>query len=317
MILYISKNKYKFLYSFLICLASAFLHSQDTIFVYEEVIEHDTVYLPKSFEKSKIQKATLELNEKGSAGNLIIKTDSINIKIPINEIIFGNSDDENKLTVQKKQLPKNNKNVNGYWHFGVFTNGFYNSNSLFDEVFNGSNFVFGAGVFVEREIFKKISLKLQPQYSFGISENLNASEKETLLDGYYFSNNIPYFFKGISANNQIFIIPISAHYNIKKWSPSIGFYGMYRILKADFITSSFTTNPPTFDTEKTLSMSYQQIGFSLGVDYKLTKKFSLNLKYLQGYTDEIDFKDGQNSFVFNDVSIQDSFVSLGISYQIK
>ncbi len=312
-----SKNKYKFIYIFFICLASIFLHSQDTIFIYEEVMEHDTIYLPKSFENSKIQKATLELNEKINAGNLIIKTDSVNIKIPINEINFGNSEDKNKLLTQKTTLSKNNERRKVNWHFGFLANAMYNNNSLFKEFDDGNTFAFGIGAFVELQIVKNFSLKLLPQYNFGISLNFDANSKDSALNGYYFANNIPYFFQGIAANNHIFMLPLQLHYSIDEWSPNLGVFAMYRTLKADFLTSSFTTNPPNFDVIKTLDTNYTQIGFSAGVEYKISKKINLGINYLFGSTPEINFKDDANSFVFNDSSIQDSFVSASIIYTIK
>lgn len=282
---------------------STFIFSQekkvDTVYVYEEVIIHDTIYIEKPLDKIKLENVIFTKGENNEKDKLEITQNGKKIQISVDStnIIFP------KIKHKKKWF------LGGKFIFGIA------NNSLFKE-FNAPNTIgFGLGIWTRKQLFI-------PNFSIGFgfdelywlsSFSLDTSQKNSTLNGYYFTeNNKPILFLSIENKHSQFQIPIQLYYKIKKFTPSIGMFVSVSDYKATFKGSSGSL-PLTLDESKVYKAQALQIGYLAELQYELTKHISAGINFSSGKTNDLVFVNKndnnqsfktQNTFTENRWSLQ-------------
>lgn len=271
------QNKYLFLF----ILFSYFTFSQerkvDTIYVYEEIIVHDTVYVDKPLNQLKLEKATFTKGENNKKDKLQITQNGKKIEIPI----------DSTNIVLPKIKPK--EHIKSWFFGGKILLGIAN-NSLFKELNAPKNMGLGIGVWVKKQLFN-------PNFFVGIGfEGLyctstfvfDASEKDSALNGFYFTENRePKLFQSIENRGFQIQIPIQFYYKIKKVTPSIGMFTGISNYKASF--TGFTGNTTLVSITETYNAQALQIGYLAELQYELTKHISVGINFYSGKAKNLVF----------------------------
>lgn len=262
----------------------------DTIYVYEEIIIHDTIYVEKPIEKIKIEQTILSQDEKTRKPVLQIIQNKQTHTIPIDSI-------DSKIAIHFKEPSKPN---NSNWVFGIKTGIILNQNSIF-KLSDNQNKTYGmnAAFFGRKRIFKNIYIgtSLEGYYidAFLKYNNLNNST----ISGYYFdSYRFPYLFQSIRYKHFQLQIPIQLYYKIKKFFPSVGIIVNRSVYKAMFLGTSGNL-PLQFDEKQSYKGTSIQIGYKIELQYQWNKKWSIGL-----YMDKSNSK---NIFFVNESTSNKSF----------
>lgn len=265
----------------------------DTVYVYEEVIVYDTVYVEKSFDKIKIDKIIIAPERKDEKPQITI--------------IQNNK--ETKITVDALIIEKNNASFP--WEYNAKLLGGFNSNSLFKEFDDKPQNYFGIGIYVKKTLFN-------PNFAVGIGfettfslNTLKGSQSNTSLNGFYFENDtIPRLFKSITNEGFQFQIPLQVYWKIKKIMPSVGILANISNYKSTFSGSSGNL-PLALDENQSYTAKALFFGCLAQVDYQFTAKLSVGLRYSLSNSKKLFFTNGsddgfsvarnskQNSFGFS------------------
>jgi hypothetical protein len=269
----------------------------DTVYVYEEIIIRDTVYIEKPLDKIKIDKITISTDKKG--------------KKPQVTIIQNNK----KTIIAVDSLEINKKNNSGFskWEFGSKFNFRITSNTLLKE-FNAKNEqTIGLGVFVKKAVF-------HPNFSIGTgfesyitlnSSKLDGIRSNSFLNGYYFTNDgSPKLFNSLVTKGFQFQIPLQLYWKIKKFTPSIGVFGNITNYETEFFGSSGNI-PLTLDESQTFIAKMLYFGYLIQLEYEIQKKWSLALNYSFANAQKTVFKRTDETFAIDKKLSQNTF---GISF---
>jgi hypothetical protein len=267
----------------------------DTIYVYEEVIIHDTIYIEKPLNKINFEKVVFTKGENDEKGTLELTQNGkkIEIKVDSTNIVFP------KIKIHKKS-----------WFFGGKMHFGYATNSLFKSL-NAPNTVgFGLGIWTRKQLFDSnfsVGIGLEGLY-WSSPFSFDASQNNSALNGYYFTNsNQPLLFKSLESKHFQFQIPLQLYYKYKKFMPSIGIFTSISSYKSAFVRSSGNL-PLTLDETKSFETNALQFGYLAELQYEITKKISVGLNFTSGssknliFTNKNDKNQGfktQNSFKEN------------------
>ncbi len=223
----------------------------DTIYVYEDVIIRDTVYVKKA------------------------------------------GPEKVKEKVKPKPKPKV---IVDSWIFNARLNSGYFSNSLLKEMNAPDKIAFGLGFVARKQI-------LLPDLSVGIgadgflfmgSNNIESSDSESKLNGYYFTETKePKLFKSIKSNNYLVQIPLQFYYKIKKFTPSAGIVVSYCQYKIQMEGASGTL-PLTFDEIQDFEAHIFQVGWIAELQYLVWRNFAVGLSFSSGKSTNLDFKNNKS-----------------------
>ncbi|OYU83051.1 MAG: hypothetical protein CFE24_13090 [Flavobacterium sp. BFFFF2] len=256
-------------FSFILYLFSCFIFSQekkiDTIYVYEEVIVHDTVFIEKPLDKLKIDKIIVTKGEKGEKPQAIL---------------FQNNK-KTIILIDTLEIETKKKSFISRWKFNAKCYLGLNSNDLLKE-FNVKNQpCLGAGLFVKKTIF-------HPNFSVGTGIEINLTlntvqldnaNSNSFLNGYYFTDvGSPKLFRSLTAKGFQFQIPFQFYWKIKKITPSVGVFGNMTNFEATFLGSSGNL-PLTLDETQTFDAKMFSIGYFFQLDYAVHKKWSIGLNF--------------------------------------
>lgn len=277
----------KILFLFLILTGCVFSQEKktDTIFVYEEVVVYDTVFVEKPF--SKIDKAvfTSEANKKDQ---LELIQNGKKFQIAIDTLV---------LVTDKKRTEKDQKQS---WLFGGKVHLGIARNSLFKEMNAPNTTGIGLGIWVRKELFNSnfsVGTGIDAFYWMG-SFSFNAAQNESALNGYYFTNNnAPKLFNGMDNKNFQLQIPIQFYYKIQKFTPSLGAFVSTSTYKSQFVGSSGNL-PLTFDEIQQFKAEALQIGYLVELHYTLSEHLSVALHFDSGKCNNVLFRksDDKNQF---------------------
>ena len=246
----------------------------DTVYVYEEVIVHDTIYIEKTiselkfdnviFTKDEFNKPKLELTQNGK---------KIELKIDSTNIVFPKS-----------------KTLNKSWFFGGKLHFGLASNSLFKELNAPNTIGFGLGIWTRKQLFdSKFSVGIGLDGLYWSSPfSFDASQNNSKINGFYFVNNQPLLFKGIKSKHFEIQIPFQVYYNFRKFMPSIGVFAGISKYKSEFLGSSGSF-PLTLNETKTFETQSIQIGYLVELQYSLTNKISVGLNFSSGTAKNLIF----------------------------
>ncbi|MEY8759567.1 hypothetical protein [Chryseobacterium tongliaoense] len=269
----------------------------DTVYVYEKVVVHDTIYLEKPLQ--------LKPN------NVFIPKANIREKEIRNIKQLNNT--ENKADAEKKeQLPSG-------FQYGVeagiglkksdWTKGLSKTQQQ-----SGENF----GIWVSKSIINRgLSLMLSANvYYWNSTFDLNANKEDTFLNGYYFSKDQqPLLFQRFNNKHFEYALQLKLLYEWKNIRPFIGFLANRNMYKMSFLVpeNNVLNKPDDFKTDQN---SY---GFSFGIQYRVFKRFLLSFDYQQYTMKNISLKN--SAFDFDIFKTNNTFaerkLNLGISYSIS
>jgi hypothetical protein len=260
-------------------LLSGFAFSQekkvDTIYVYEEVIIHDTIYIEKPLNKINLENVIFTKGENNEKDKLEITQNGKKIQILV---------DSTNIVFPRIKKPKS-------WFFGgKFLFGSAN-NSLFKSLNAPNTIGFGLGIWTRKQLFASnlsIGIGLDGLY-WSSPFSFNATQNNSDLNGYYFTNsNQPILFKSLENKNFQFQIPLQLYYKYKKFMPSIGVFGSISNYKSEFIGSSGNL-PLTLDETKTFETNALQFGYLAALQYEINKNISVELNFSSGSSKNLIF----------------------------
>lgn len=255
----------------------------DTIYVYEEVIVHDTVFIEKPLNQVKFDKAIFIKSETDEKDKLEVTQNGKKIQITVDStnLVLAN----NKPNIRSK-----NWFFGGKLHFGTA------NNSLFRQLKAPANMGLGLGVWVKKKVFN-------PNFFVGIGIDamywmspfvFDATENDSELNGYYFTeNNEPKLFQSIENKHFQFQVPLQFYYTIKKFTPSIGVFASLSNYKATFLGSSGNL-PLIFDEIQVFRAKSFQVGYLGELQYELSKHISIGINFSSGKSKNLIFINKEN-----------------------
>ncbi|MFT5762444.1 MAG: hypothetical protein ACI8WA_001573 [Polaribacter sp.] len=269
----------------------------DTVYVYEEIIIRDTVYVEKPLDKIKIDKVTISSDKKGKKPQLTISQNNKKTIVAVDTLV-----------IEKKE-----KSFDSKWKFGFKFNFGLNSNTLLKE-FNAKNQqTIGLGVFVKKAVF-------HPNFSLGtgfetfltINESqINNAASASFLNGYYFTDDgSPKLFETLNTKGFQFQIPVQFYWEIKKFTPSFGVFGAVSNYESTFKGSSGNL-PLTLDESQKFNAKTFYFGYLFQLEYAIYKQWSIELNYSYSNTKKIVFKQNEETFAIDKKITQNTF---GISF---
>jgi hypothetical protein len=280
----------------------------DTIYVYEEVIVHDTVYIEKELNEIKIDKAILTKGKDDEKVNIEVMQNGKKLKIKLDTIIG----------IDKKQIGDFKKNKSwffgGKFHFGSA------ENSFFKNLKSSNNIGIGLGIWTKKQLFDS-------NFSIGIGLDgfywsspflFDASQNESVLNGYYFTDSkLPILFKGIDNKHFQVQIPLQFYYKFKRFSPSLGFFASISNYKSEFIVSSGKL-PLSLDETQIFEAQALQMGYLAELQYEVTKHMSVALNFSSGKSKNLIFtnRSDKSQVLKANNSFQENRFSLALIYRL-
>jgi hypothetical protein len=282
----------------------------DTIYVYEEVIIHDTIYIEKPLHNLTIENAMLMLTEMNT-GILTFGNNGEHTTINLNHLTLKDSTNQ-----PKKQIKTKPKREISDWSFGVKT--IYNQS--FSNLFTNSKTIssngYGLGITVMKRLFRKNGyLSAGVNYNrFPKSTTVTKENTSSPFNGFYFYNNLPNLFLETSNKYDQIQVPILAHYRIGNFIPSIGLvYTLNTYDGATFLSSSGNA-PLTFDQTTTTKMKTQSLGGIIEMGYCINTHFYTALNFTYSKTNEIIFYENSSELFSLKKDSAQRQLSLSITY---
>jgi opacity protein-like surface antigen len=271
----------------------------DTIYIYEEVIVYDTIYIEKPLARLQLEKVIVSPAKRGIKPFLTVIQNNKKIVIPVDALI----------------IERRRKTVPNSWKFAAKITTGFNSNSLFEDFGTQMQMSYGLGLFVNKTLF-------HPNFSLGIgietsllssSLNSNASNSDSFLNGYYFTENgSPKLFEGFNNKGFQVQIPIQFYWKIKKFTPSIGVFGNKTTYEATFTESSGNL-PLQFDRRQKFNAQTFYFGYLFQLEYAVFKNWSVGINYSYSEAKNLTFKSDNESFAV-DKKIKQNAFGVGIFY---
>ena len=266
----------------------------DTVYVYEEIIIRDTVYIEKPL--NKIKANTLIVNEvkKGFKPSITIIQNNQKTVISADTLVIEH---------RKNSLFSD-------WKFGAkFQTGFISSSLLKEFDLKNQPFL-GFGIFVKKRIFSSnfyVGTGFESSFLIQLSQTKDSISS---LNGFYFTNDGgPKLFKSINAKGFQFQIPVQFYLKLKKFTPSIGFFGTFNKYESKFLGSNGTI-PLTLNELQTFNAELVFIGYLAQLEYEIFEKWSIGLNYSFATAKKLVFNRNDESFAINK---KQNLTSFGIS----
>lgn len=269
----------------------------DTVYVYEKVIVHDTVYLEKP----------LQLKP----GNLIIAP------LTISQKEIKNIYEEN--IKKQKSGKKIKRKIFSTLQYGVEAGiGFKDSDWAAIASQKKQQFGENLGIWVSRNVFTpQLSLLLSANVFYWHSTfDLDANKEDTALNGFYFTQDQqPLLFQRFNNKHFEYVLQLKALYEWKKFRPFVGFSINKNTYKMQFLV------PENAVLNKLDDFKNDQVnfGFTLGLQYRIFSRFLIDLEYQNYKINNFSLKN--KSFDFDIFKTNNTFVeskiNFGISYLIS
>lgn len=284
----------------------------DTIYVYEEVIIHDTIYIEKPLNNLTIQNAMLMLTEMNT-GILTFDNNGEHTTINFNHLMLKDSTNQ-----PKKQIKTKTQREISNWSFGIKAT----YNRSFSELFTKSKFIssngYGLGITVMKRLFRKngylsagVSFNHFPKSTTVTNKNTNSA-----FNGFYFYNNLPNLFLETSNKYDQIQVPIKTHYRIGNFIPSIGVVYVINTYGATFLSST-GNSPLTFDQTTTTKMKTQSWGGIIEIGYFINTHFQTALNFSYNKTNEVIFYENSSQLFSLKKDSNQRQLSLSITYFIN
>ncbi|KQT17589.1 hypothetical protein ASG31_09315 [Chryseobacterium sp. Leaf404] len=279
------------IFCFLITLTSVSSQRKkvDTVYVYEKVIVYDTIYLEKA-----VYFKFIDINlPKISTGNLIFK----------------------QISSEKSDF---NPETPGNLNFGVEAGIGLKKNIWSESTSEKKQFGENIGLWISGSFFRsKLSFQLSANlHHWNQTFELDANQDDTLLNGYYFTeDNQPLLFQKFNDEHFELVLELKAIYEWKKFRPFAGILLNRNCYKMKFLVPENRM----LVREENFTSNQINIGFSLGLQYRIFKRFLLELEYQKFKINNLSLKN--NDFHFDIFKTNNTFaerkLGLGISYFIS
>lgn len=271
-------NKLCWLLLFFVGIVFAQEKKVDTVFIYEEIIVHDTVFIEKPLEDMVIRKAEI-LPKKNGKSLLKLFLKNKQIILTVDSLIVTKD-------IKKTQL----ENKKSSWVFGAKTGFGLISNSFLQQFDNSNQSNATLSVFTRKKIGNNFSLGT----SLDVSMNLKSTSINTVnnpdLNGYFSINQMPLVFQSIKGKSTLLQVPIQIYYTFEKWIPSIGISGQRIKYDAIFWNTNLQEN------QNFIAQSYQ-LGYVFELSYVLSKHFAIYLNYQTYNSKELTFENKSDSSI--------------------
>ncbi|MGU3375951.1 outer membrane beta-barrel protein [Chryseobacterium sp. M5A1_1a] len=286
------KKTFFILFLIIIQIFNAQRKKTDTLYVYEKVIVYDTIYLEKA----------LKIQSKGI--------------FPYSKII--NRKEIREVNPIKDEVNRVSAYTTKKFQFGVeIGTGLKTSTWARESSKKNSQSGFSLGLWASKSIFNKFSLMLSAHvYRWNSTFDLDANKEDTWLNGYYFTEDSqPLLFQRFNNKHFEYVMQLKLSYDWKNIRPFIGILANKSIYKMQFLVpENMVLN--RLDDFKSEQLN---VGFSLGVQYKILKKILLSLEYQEYKMKNVSLKN--SSFNFDIFKTNNTFaerkINLGISYIIS
>ncbi len=265
----------KFLFFFIFIFTCSFSQQKiDTVYVYEEVIIHDTIYIEKPLNKINIENVIFTKGENNEKDKLEITQNGKKIQILV---------DSTNIVFQKNKKLKS-WFFGGKFHFGSARN------SLFTALNAPNTMGFGLGIWTRKQLFaSKLSIGIGLDGLYWSSPfSFDATQNNSTINGYYFVYNQPLLFKSLESKNFQFQIPLQLYYNYKKFMPSIGVFASISNYKSEFQSSSGKLTL-SLDETQVFGTQALQFGYLVELQYSITNKISVGLNFSSGSSKNLIF----------------------------
>ena len=288
-----------FIFLFVIDLSFSQEKKVDTIYVYEEVIIHDTVYIEKPLDKLKIDKIVVTQGKKGIKPQLTLVQNNKKTIIPIDTL---------EIEIKKKPFPTE-------WNYGAKIYFGITSNDLLKEFNIKNQPAVGVGFFVKKTLF-------HPDFSFGTGfetfltlnpVQLDTATSDSFLNGFYFTDDgSPKLFQSITAKVFQFQLPIQFYWKLKKFTPSLGVFANMTNYESTFLGTSGSL-PLTLDETQTFKAKMLSFGYLVQLEYEIYKKWSVGLNFSFANANTIVFREENETFAI-DKKLNQNAVGISLSY---
>lgn len=271
----------------------------DTVYVYEEIIIRDTVFIEKPLAKIRVDKVILNKEIKGSKPSItliqnkqktIVSADTLIIKRFKNNI-FSNLDCSLKL------------------------NGGLTSVSLLKEFEIKNQHFLSFGLIVKKKLFNSnfsIGTGIETSFLLDIGTPSKANF-ESGLSGYYFTNDgSPKLFESINTRGFQFQVPLLFFWKINKFTPTVGVFSIFSKYQAKFMGSSGNL-PLQFDETQTFNANTIYIGYLAQLEYSLHKNWSVGVNYSFASAKNLVFRRDDEYFAISIKQTQTTF-GIGLRY---
>ncbi len=288
-----------------------FMFSQqkvDTVYVYEEIILHDTIYIEKKLDEIKIDNAVLTKEKNSDKLSIEVIQNGKKIKIKLDTIIG----------IDKKQFGDFSKKKS--WFFGgKFLFGIA-ENSFFKSLNASNNFGIGLGTWTKKQLFNsKFSIGIGVDVFYWSSPfSFDASKNNSSLNGYYFTDiKQPILFKGIENKHFQFQVPLQIYYQYKKFIPSIGVFAGISNYKSEFVGSSGKL-PISLDETQVFEAQALQMGYLAELQYEISKHISIGLNFISGNSKNLIFinKNDKNQMFKTNNSFRENRFLIALVYKL-
>ena len=269
----------------------------DTVYVYEKVIVHDTVYLekPLHLKSANLAIAPLMISQK-------------EIKDTYQENIS-----------KQKSEKKIKRKVFNTFQYGVEAGiGFKNSDWAAFISENKQQFGENLGLWISRNLFSSpLSLILSANvYHWNSSFNLDANKEDTILNGFYFTKDQqPLLFQRFNNKHFEYALQLKIAYEWKNIRPFAGVLVNHNVYKMEFLVpeNNVLNSLEDFKSQQT------NIGFSFGLQYRILKHFLVFAEYQHYQMKNISLKNSTFDFdIFKtNNTFAESKINFGISYIIS
>lgn len=269
----------------------------DTVYVYEKVIVHDTVYIEKP----------LQLKSK----NLVISPLLVSEREIKDSYTENIEKQKNEKKIKRKLLHK--------FQYGIEAGiGFKNSDWTAFMSENKQQFGENIGIWGSKNFFSfPLSLLLSANvYHWNSSFDLDANKEDTSLNGFYFTKDQqPLLFQRFNNKHVEYALQLKVAYEWKNIRPFAGILVNKNTYKMQFLVpeNNILNKLDDFKSQQT------NIGFSFGLQYRILKHFLVFAEYQQYKMKNFSLKN--SSFDFDIFKTNNTFVeskiNFGISYMIS
>lgn len=283
-------------------ITTSFLFAQkkkkvDTVYVYEKVIVYDTVYLikPLKFKQNGLLFSELKVEETKFVRNVY------------------------KEEIEKQRaINRARRQKIRTFEYGLEAGSGLKISDWGKELSGKPQFGENIGIWASKRISNTgLSLGLSANaYHWNSSFDLDANKEDTYLNGFYFTDdNQPLLFQRFNNKHFEYTLQLKLFYEWKNIRPFAGFLVNKNIYKMQFLTPENNV----LDKLEDFKSNQTNIGFSLGLQYRVFRKILLSLDYQQYHMNNVSLKN--SSFDFDIFKTNNTFaerkINLGIVYTIS
>lgn len=270
----------------------------DTVYVYENIVVYDTVYLMKPVK---------------------FKPNDLIFQIPkVEEKFFVRNIYKEELEKQKAKNRIRKQNINTFEYgieagFGLKYSDWTKSLISTDKAQFGQNL----GIWLAKTVLPNTFVMLSVDvYHWNSTFDIDANKDDSVLNGFYFTeDHQPLLFQRFNNKHFDYTLQLKLLYEWKNLRPFAGILMNHNTYKMQFLVpeNNVLTKMDDFKSTQTC------LGFSLGLQYRFFRNFLLSLEYQQYKMKNVSLKN--SSFDFDIFQTSNTFaerkINFGISYIIS